>query len=76
MTEEASVNDVDFSHARWRKSSRSSAEGQCVEVADGIPSIVPVRDSKTPHGQCLTFGVAAWTAFMDAMKTEILAPRR
>lgn len=33
--------------ARWRKSTYSNGEGgNCLEVADGVPGIVPVRDSK------------------------------
>ncbi|MGO4752012.1 DUF397 domain-containing protein, partial [Streptomyces sp. 2MCAF27] len=35
--------------AGWRKSSYSNGEGaECIEVADGIDGIVPVRDSKNP----------------------------
>lgn len=41
----------DLSTAVWRKSSYSNADGgECVEVADGHPGIVPIRDSKHPHG--------------------------
>lgn len=40
----------------WRKSSHSGSEsGSCVEVLDGHPSGVPVRDSKAPHGPALVF---------------------
>ncbi|WP_372407329.1 DUF397 domain-containing protein [Streptomyces luteireticuli] len=35
----------------------------CVEVADDIPGIVPVRDSKTPDDTVLTFPAPAWAAF-------------
>jgi hypothetical protein len=48
----------------WRKSSYSDGGGtNCVEVADGYPELVPVRDSKTPAGPVLVFGAPAWTAF-------------
>lgn len=54
----------------WRKSSYSGSEnGQCVEVADGFPSLVPVRDSKDPHGPALIFGDAGWSAFVAAVKS-------
>ncbi|WP_217197095.1 DUF397 domain-containing protein [Streptomyces buecherae] len=55
---------------RWRKSSHSSTNGgDCVEVGFGMPSTVPVRDSKDPHGPALAFDAAAWTAFVASVKT-------
>ncbi|MBB5935236.1 DUF397 domain-containing protein [Streptomyces zagrosensis] len=54
----------------WRTSSYSSSNGgQCVEVGAGIPTTVPVRDSKDPHGSTLTFEPAAWNAFITSIKT-------
>ncbi|MEU5772115.1 DUF397 domain-containing protein [Streptomyces venezuelae] len=52
--------------ARWRKSSYSSGDDSdnCVEVADGVPGVVPVRDSKAPQGPALVIGAGAWTAFV------------
>ncbi|MFH8628502.1 DUF397 domain-containing protein [Streptomyces lydicus] len=53
----------------WRKSSYSGAEGgSCLEVLDGHPAGVPVRDSKNPHGPAVVFPVAAWRAFIGAVK--------
>lgn len=55
--------------ARWRKSSYSGAEGgDCVEVADGVPGLVPVRDSKDPQGPALLFPTDAWSAFLRGVK--------
>lgn len=48
-------------HARWRKSSYSGQQGECVEVAD-LTSQIGVRDSKNPAGPVLTFDRGAVAA--------------
>ncbi|MCX5211368.1 DUF397 domain-containing protein [Kitasatospora sp. NBC_00240] len=60
----------DLSTACWRKSTHSGGESnsECIEVADGYPALVPVRDSKDPHGAPLVFTANAWSAFVDAVK--------
>ena len=59
------MHEYDLSNARWRKSSHSNGDGgNCVEVADGTPGIVPVRDSKVTNGAVLLVGPAAWTEFV------------
>jgi hypothetical protein len=66
----------DLGTARWRKSSYSNADGgECVEVADGYTGIVPVRDSKDPHGPALLIPAAAWTDFVNALKAGGFRPR-
>ncbi|MBH1935130.1 DUF397 domain-containing protein [Streptomyces sp. AV19] len=70
-----------MSAAVWRKSSHStggdgSGGDNCVEVADDISGIVPVRDSKAPHRPSLTFPTPAWAAFVAHMGfTRAAAPR-
>lgn len=59
--------------ARWRKSSYSDGTGgSCVEVADGVPGVVPVRDSKRTDGPALIFRADGWTSFVDAIRTDEL----
>ncbi|MEU5297166.1 MULTISPECIES: DUF397 domain-containing protein [Streptomyces] len=61
----------DLATAVWRKSSYSDGgDTNCVEVADGYPGIVPVRDSKTPAARPLVFSALSWSAFMEGVKRE------
>ena len=60
---------VDLSTASWRKSSYSNGDGgDCVEVVDDLPGIVPVCDSKDPHGPAIVFPATAWSTFVAAVK--------
>ncbi|MFG2791578.1 DUF397 domain-containing protein [Streptomyces sp. NPDC048419] len=53
----------------WYRSSYSGGSGgNCLEVSHGQPTLVPVRDSKTPHGPKLTFRPETWTAFVEDLK--------
>ncbi|MGW2262393.1 DUF397 domain-containing protein [Streptomyces sp. NPDC001780] len=53
---------------KWRPSSYSGGQGDCVEVADGVPGLVPVRDSKRPAGPVIGFGRPAWRAFVARLR--------
>lgn len=47
----------DLSNTAWRKSSYSDGgANNCVEVADGLPGLVPMRDSKVREGECWSSG--------------------
>ncbi|MEU1752043.1 DUF397 domain-containing protein [Micromonospora matsumotoense] len=53
---------------RWRTSSRSDDSGNCVEVADDLPGVVLVRDSKDRSGPTLRFAPDAWSSFVGIVK--------
>lgn len=57
----------DLSAARWRKSSRSTATSDCVEVAFSAQAI-GVRDSKDPEGAILAFPVSRWAEFVRSLQ--------
>ncbi|MFJ6196635.1 DUF397 domain-containing protein [Micromonospora sp. NPDC092111] len=62
---------MELTGARWRTSTRSSTNGgDCVEVADNLPGLVAVRDSKDRDGGVLTFHPAAWRAFVAQARTR------
>ena len=63
------MSDRDLSGAVWHKSTRSSANGDCVEVADNLPDVVAVRDSKDPDGGTLQFTRSEWAAFIAGAKS-------
>jgi hypothetical protein len=58
---------MDLIGAAWRKSTRSG-QSECVEVADNLPGVVGVRDSKDPGGPVLTFTPDTWRAFIAHIK--------
>ncbi|MFJ9582890.1 DUF397 domain-containing protein [Streptomyces acidicola] len=61
---------IDLSTAVRRKSSYSNGDGgNCVEVRDDLPGLVPVRDSKAPDGPALVFPARAWAPFVSALKS-------
>jgi hypothetical protein len=53
----------------WRKSSRSGAGNDCVELVVGR-SGAAVRDSKNVEAGHLVFAVTGWQAFLGVVKEE------
>ncbi|MDQ2882796.1 MAG: DUF397 domain-containing protein [Actinomycetota bacterium] len=58
----------DLTPATWRKSSFSSSQAQCVEVADLPNGHRGVRDSKNPAGAALMFTAPEWAAFTAGVR--------
>ncbi|MFI5954451.1 DUF397 domain-containing protein [Cryptosporangium sp. NPDC051539] len=60
--------ELDVHRSRWRKSTRSGTNGNCVEVGTARAAI-GVRDTKDGgRGPVLAFTRPAWTAFLDGCK--------
>ncbi|WP_330344463.1 DUF397 domain-containing protein [Streptomyces longwoodensis] len=55
---------LDLSGAKWRSSTYSGGNNECVEIAGNIPALIPVRDSKRPAGPVIAFTPHAWRAFI------------
>ena len=53
------ITAISFDNALWRKSSRSGAVSNCVEVAI-TTEVVGVRDSKNPDKKILIFLSSQW----------------
>ncbi|MDX3180135.1 DUF397 domain-containing protein [Streptomyces sp. FT05W] len=63
------MRSLDLNAVTWRKSSYSNSDGgECVEVSDDFAAVVPVRDSKNPHGPALVFAADGWSSFVSAVK--------
>ncbi|WP_084488683.1 DUF397 domain-containing protein [Nocardia niwae] len=65
-----------LSGATWFKSSFSSADRDCVEVAFLREGCVGVRDSKNPTGPALVFGPSEWDSFTAHIASgELVSPQ-
>ncbi|MQY24435.1 DUF397 domain-containing protein [Nocardia macrotermitis] len=60
--------NTDLPEAHWFKSSHSSGQSECVEVAWLHDGQVGVRDSKNPTGPALTFSPAEWDTFTASIR--------
>jgi hypothetical protein len=63
---------AELAHAGWRKSSWSTYNGNCVEVAALRSGLIGVRDSKDRQGPALIVSDAAWHAFVARVKSGSL----
>jgi hypothetical protein len=63
---------LDLARATWTKSSYSGPNGgQCLAFSRTFANtgIVPIRDTKTPHGPTLTTTTDQWNAFITYPRT-------
>jgi hypothetical protein len=58
--------------SNWRKSSYSTAQGNCVQVGGDCGRVL-VQDTKDRAGPVLRFSPAAWRRFADQVKRSLLA---
>lgn len=58
---------TDLSSVNWFKSSHSSGQTECVEVA-WLEGSVGIRDSKNPTGPALAFTPGEWDAFAAGVR--------
>ncbi|GII60624.1 hypothetical protein Skr01_07090 [Sphaerisporangium krabiense] len=64
---------ADLQGAHWRKSTYSTDNGNCVEVASNLPGLIAVRDSKTPTTPALLLPPAEWSTFLTHLKNGTIA---
>lgn len=63
---------TDLTRAQWRKSTKSTSTGDCIEAAGFAhecgDAIMAIRDSKDPSGPALVVGHGDWSAFVAAVR--------
>ncbi|GAA0852160.1 DUF397 domain-containing protein [Streptosporangium amethystogenes subsp. fukuiense] len=64
------MNKKHIGAAEWKKSSLSSVNGNCVEVAVLDGGRTGVRDSKERSGPVLVFTREEWGIFIGAIKKD------
>lgn len=62
------MSATELTSVTWRKSRRSGAVGNCVEVARLANGDIAVRNSRFPDGPALVYTQAEITAFVGGIK--------
>lgn len=62
------MSSLELREVEWRKSGRSSAQGNCVEVARLPGGELAMRNSRHPEGPALVFTYAEFEAFVLSAK--------
>ena len=62
------ISARDLPGATWRRSRRSSPNGNCLEIATVGRETMAVRDSKDPDGPALIYTPAAISHLIEAVR--------
>ena len=66
------METTDLSRAKWRMSSYSGTNGNCLEVAADSKARLLVRDTKDREGPVPSFWPRAWQQFAAQLKVGTL----
>jgi hypothetical protein len=66
----------EIGEGKWRKTSHSIANGQCVEITQDIAGRVLVRDSTDPDNGTIAFRAPGWRYFIERIDGQPPNPRR
>ncbi len=66
------TNETDPAALTWFKSTRSSANGQCIMCARLPDGGMAVKDSKNPYSPVLSFSPAQWRTFTKDIRRDDL----
>ena len=64
MIADTQPHGVSHANSHWRRSTRCTTKGNCVELNLGMTGLVAVRDTKSHTSTLLTFASADWTIFL------------
>ena len=67
MAGKVTLSDAERQSLAWLKAQRSTANGQCVEIA-AAPGRVVIRDSKDPDGPILVYTPHEFGAFLEGAR--------
>lgn len=67
MSRKITLSEAELTKLVWLKAKRSTANGECVEVAATVGKVA-IRDSKDLDGPILIYTPAEFSAFLDGAR--------